>query len=214
MHKKIWISTITLLLTGFTASALIFIVPTHAEEINQAGQDALRFLDQTANKAGLTDRDPSGEARGDTPVLNVIGTIINVILGFVGIIFFIQLFWAGFRWMTSGGNEEVVNEAKKTIKSAVIGIVIIFSAFVITNFLLNKLAQLQSITPISSTPPSTETMKLCILKMTELESNCLGEMLQFSFGSTRNECSSYFNENELQDEGLILCSITWDGQSL
>ena len=109
---------------------------------SEAGSDALKFLDSTAKKAGLTSRDPGEEDFAESQVLGIVGNIINVVLGFVGIIFFILLFWAGIRWMTSGGNEEIVKEAKQTIKTSVIGIVVVFSAFLITNFVLRQIGEI------------------------------------------------------------------------
>jgi hypothetical protein len=213
--RRISIPTTLLLFTGFVLIAFVFSFPAHAAESSYmpAGQDALRYLDQTANIVGLSDQEPSSGSRGDSSVLNIIGTIINTILGFVGITFFIQIFWTGIRWMNSGGNDEVISQAKKTIKTAVIGITVIFSAFLITNFLLNKVAQIQDISPTAPHPPP-ETRKLCELNLSESDSNCFGEIIYRSFGSTRDQCIRYFTENELGDEGLILCSTTWDSQPL
>lgn len=109
---------------------------------SEAGADALKFLDATAVKGGLTGAVKPDDYSSESAVLSIIGNIVNVILGFVGIIFFVQLFYAGFRWMSSGGNEEVVTESRQTIKSAIIGIVVVFAAFVITNFTLNQVANI------------------------------------------------------------------------
>jgi hypothetical protein len=38
-------------------------------------------------------------------------------------------------WMTSGGNEERVKKAKQILIAAIIGLVIILSAYAITNFI-------------------------------------------------------------------------------
>ncbi|MBI2637140.1 MAG: hypothetical protein HYW81_03025 [Parcubacteria group bacterium] len=128
---------------------------------SEAGESALKFLDATAEKAGLKSGDV-GESSEDE-VLGIIGNIINVILGFVGIIFFIQLFWAGFRWMSSGGNEEVVTEARQTIKTAVIGMVVVFAAFVVTNFTLNQIGSItgQQARPTPPAAPSGPVLGIC-----------------------------------------------------
>lgn len=127
-------------LTAALAVALALIAPLHAQ--SPAARDILDFARDTAIKGGLAspgaqDRDPYDVAAG----------IINVILGFVGLIFFIQMFWAGFRWMTAGGNEEVIKESKATIKSAIIGVVIALLAFLITNFIFNQVQTVSSSTP-------------------------------------------------------------------
>lgn len=86
-------------------------------------------LDISASVAGL---------KSDTPptLAQVMGMIINAGLGLVGVIYLILIIYAGFQWMTAGGNEETVTKAKKRLVHATIGLVIVFMAFVITNFLV------------------------------------------------------------------------------
>ena len=118
---KVFIITAVLVLPVFATQ--------EAYAQSKAGNDALQFLDSAAEKSGLTAL--SGPNAGENATFKLIGNIINVILGFVGILFFVQLFYAGIRWMTSAGNEEVVKEAKSTVKTAVIGIVVVFLSFVV-----------------------------------------------------------------------------------
>ena len=72
-------------------------------------------------------------------VPNTIATIIKVLLGFLGMIFIILVIWAGYSWMTAGGNEEKVTKAKTTIYRAVIGLIIIVSAYAITHFVFGAI---------------------------------------------------------------------------
>ena len=65
--------------------------------------------------------------------------IIKNILGVLGIIFIIITLYAGFLWMTAGGNDEKVSEAKKWLTRSVIGLAIILSAYSITTFVINSL---------------------------------------------------------------------------
>jgi type IV secretion system pilin len=65
--------------------------------------------------------------------------IVNVLLGFLGILAIIIILWGGFRWLTSGGNEEKVGEAKKIITAGIIGLVIIFTAYAIASFVIQQL---------------------------------------------------------------------------
>ncbi len=76
-------------------------------------------------------------AQGDPRVL--VGRIIQIVLSFLGVIILGLIIYAGFIWMTSGGEEEKVSQAKKILKNAVIGLVITLSAWAITTFLLTKL---------------------------------------------------------------------------
>ncbi len=71
----------------------------------------------------------------------IIGQIINVALGFLGVVLLVYLLYGGFLWMTSGGSEDGVKKAQTMIKNAVIGLVIIVAAFAISNFVLTSLVQ-------------------------------------------------------------------------
>jgi hypothetical protein len=64
--------------------------------------------------------------------------IINTVLGLLGIITIVLILYAGFKWMTSAGNGEQVEEAQKIIKAAVLGLIIILSAYSITLFVFEK----------------------------------------------------------------------------
>ncbi len=64
----------------------------------------------------------------------VVALIIKVVLGFLGIIFLALLVFAGFTWMTSAGNEDRAKKARDQIITAVIGLVIIITAYAITSY--------------------------------------------------------------------------------
>lgn len=66
-------------------------------------------------------------------------SIVNVLLGFLGIIAIIVILWGGFRWMTAGGNEEKIDEAKKIITSGIIGLVIILISWTLVFFVVDQI---------------------------------------------------------------------------
>ena len=57
--------------------------------------------------------------------------IVNAALAFLGIIAVTFILYGGFKWMTSGGAPERVNDAKKILISAVIGLAIILFSFAV-----------------------------------------------------------------------------------
>lgn len=67
----------------------------------------------------------------------VIGNVISYVLGFAGIVLFILLLIGGFRYITSGGDPKAVEEAKKTLTSAIAGLIIILLAYVIMVLITN-----------------------------------------------------------------------------
>jgi hypothetical protein len=72
-------------------------------------------------------------------VPDIIKTIIQVFLSLLSMIFIILILYAGFNWMTAGGEEKKVEDAKATIQRAIIGLVIVIAAFAITYFVFNAL---------------------------------------------------------------------------
>lgn len=76
---------------------------------------------------------------GTNDIREGVMNVVNVLLGFLGILAIIIILWGGFRWMTSGGNEEKVGEAKKVITAGIIGLVIIFTAYALATFVISQL---------------------------------------------------------------------------
>jgi hypothetical protein len=69
----------------------------------------------------------------------VVIRIINIVLGVIGVVFVLLVIYAGYLWMTAGGNTDRVTKAKKILINAVTGLIIIFMAFAITTFIFNIL---------------------------------------------------------------------------
>jgi len=62
---------------------------------------------------------------------------INLWAVIIGILALVIILLGGFKWMTSGGNEEGVGSAKKTIAAGVVGLAIILFAYAIVAFIFN-----------------------------------------------------------------------------
>lgn len=76
---------------------------------------------------------------GHADIRFTVANIIVVALGLLGTVSVVLMLYAGFKWMTAGGNEENVKEAQNIIKYAVIGLAIILSAYAITRFVMSSL---------------------------------------------------------------------------
>lgn len=84
---------------------------------------------ETQDLLGLGNKDPREIAAG----------VINIMLGFLGIVAVVIILIGGFKWMTAGGNEDKTAEARKLITAGIIGLVIILAAFAIAKFVLDQL---------------------------------------------------------------------------
>lgn len=75
-----------------------------------------------------------------TDLVTVIGRIIYIFLGLLGVVLLVLLLYAGFLWMTSAGEADKIDTAKKIIRNAIIGLIIIASSWAITAFVINALS--------------------------------------------------------------------------
>ncbi|MBU0546288.1 hypothetical protein KKA13_03480 [Patescibacteria group bacterium] len=76
---------------------------------------------------------------GNRDIRETIAAVIRVALGLLGIVAVVIILIGGFTWMTAGGNDEKVEEAKKRIFQGVIGLAIILSAYALASFVINQL---------------------------------------------------------------------------
>jgi len=76
---------------------------------------------------------------GNTDPREMAANVVNVILGFLGIIAVILILAGGFMWMTAAGNEDKVGTAKKVMTAGVVGLVIVLAAFGIAKFVIGAL---------------------------------------------------------------------------
>ena len=90
-------------------------------------------LDAVAGQGGFE----TGTKAASVPT--IIGMVINVALGFLGVIFLGLMIMAGYNWMTANGNEEIVKKAKGTIKQVIIGLIVVISAWSIWGFIFTNL---------------------------------------------------------------------------
>ena len=78
---------------------------------------------------------------GQKDVRQTVADIIRVALSLLGIVALVIILIGGFKWMTAGGAEEKVTEARKMIFSGIIGLAVLLSAYAITRFVLSQLAK-------------------------------------------------------------------------
>lgn len=109
--------------------AINFLIPTLALADNYG-------LETAAQPAGLNDKTVFGGASSPS---ELIGKIINYALGFVGLIFFILILYAGLNWMTARGDSGKVDKSKDTLESALIGLAVIIAAYAIVNTVFKAL---------------------------------------------------------------------------
>ena len=72
----------------------------------------------------------------ETSAAGIAGVAVKTFLSILGVIFLILMLYGGYNWMIAHGEEQKVEKAKDTIRTAIIGLVIIIGSYAIWNFIL------------------------------------------------------------------------------
>lgn len=124
MLKKIGLILLSLLFAGMIIS------PAQAQ------------LKNANTFSGLAEKTFSGTFNTDVnvqkTVASSVGEIIGIALSFIGVILLVIMVYAGFLWLTAGGNDQQIDRAKKWIINSIIGMIIALSAYAISFFVINQ----------------------------------------------------------------------------
>jgi len=77
----------------------------------------------------------------ETQLYNTVGLIINIGLGLLGIIFLVIALYAGFTWMTAGGDSDKVTKARQWLTNSILGLIIILSAYAISSYVISAILE-------------------------------------------------------------------------
>lgn len=84
---------------------------------------------------------PLCPAKGPCDLPSIIGRVIRGLLGIVGTIALLMFVYGGFTWMTAGGEPEKIKKAKGILVWSTLGLVVIFSSYVIVNFIIEQVVK-------------------------------------------------------------------------
>lgn len=133
MQRARFFDTTTILLFAFWGVFFVYVlvllvVPEPAAAAT-AAEEALQTLSATNAEAGL----------GTSSLGSMIAKILRIFFGLLGVVALGLCLYAGFKWMTAQGDAKQVDDAKNILKNGVIGLIIIFSAFGISEFVMSKI---------------------------------------------------------------------------
>jgi hypothetical protein len=136
-----------LIATALTAGMLASVPVVAFAQLNPGNTG----LSAAAAGSGLTGGCSSADC-----IATVVGRIINVVIGFLGIVLLCLFLYAGFLWMTAQGDEKQVTKAKAILLQAIVGYFIIGTAYALTTFVLSNLATVTQPgeTPVTPTGPT------------------------------------------------------------
>lgn len=130
--KKLFISLVLMALMLVSSQAVL----ATESNLNRAINVGEIAIDEAFG--GGDSIDITGGDTGD-PFVYGLFQIINALLTFTGVIFFLILIYGGYLWMMARGNEEQLTRAKRITREVIIGIIIIILARIITEFILSQI---------------------------------------------------------------------------
>ena len=130
--------------TKFIVILILSFILIGSPVFSQGLKDAFTTTDPNADEEGKSGRATPlsivSYSAGYDPENNIdsmVGKMIFTALSLLGIIFLILLIYAGYLWMTASGNEQQVEKAKSMITAAMIGLIIVLSAYSILILLVH-----------------------------------------------------------------------------
>lgn len=139
-------------------------------------KNATGNLDKVAGLAGVK----------EGSVDSVAGTVINTALTLVGLIFLVLMVYAGYLWMTAQGESEQIEKSKKIITAAIIGLVIVMSAYAITVLITGRFSSEGIVDCSAATEAGCVSVNECQWVETVTPATC-------RLGTTASSCLNQFN---------------------
>lgn len=110
---------------------------------NSPAADINKQLDVAGGRTGLKNQDPR----------QTVAYLIYVSLTLLGMVFVSLIVYAGFLWLTAGGEEDKIKTAKGLITNGIIGIAIVLSAYGISRLVFNYLLK-ATVNPLNDYYPA------------------------------------------------------------
>ncbi len=111
----------------FASTGFVMAQNTVSKDMMFGGDDTGGALEVNKEMGGLTTSDPR----------IIIARVINILFGFLGIVAVSLITYAGWKWMSSQGDAGKIDDAKKLLRNAIVGLVIILASFAIVSFVLS-----------------------------------------------------------------------------
>ena len=127
MTSKIYTIYLSIAAVGLLA------LPAHAASLFDRAKGPLGKMIDQAYGGGKS------VAVNENTFVGFLVIVLNQLITFIGVIFFLLLIYAGYLWMTARGNDEQVSKAKKITRETVIGLIIVLLARLLTEFILSQI---------------------------------------------------------------------------
>lgn len=96
-------------------------------------------LSEAAAQGGYTVNQSCAQDPGGC-IPQIIGQLVNALLGIFGALFLVLIMYGGVQYMLSQGDESKVKSAKQTIVNAVIGMIVVAVSYAIASYVVTAIS--------------------------------------------------------------------------
>ena len=82
-----------------------------------------------------------GEGNDSAEVQDIVANVVQIILSLTGLVFIVLIIYGGYMWGTARGNTDKVDTGRKLIFEAIIGVIIVFGAYILTAFVIQSVGE-------------------------------------------------------------------------
>lgn len=97
-------------------------LPSEEETPDALYGSFLNSIYKTANKSGY-------QTGSGTTLADVITSVTQAFIGFLGVISTLLIIYAGYLWMTAGGDDSKIEKSKNIIKQVIVGFIVLSLAY-------------------------------------------------------------------------------------
>ncbi len=112
-------------------SIVVFFTTSYARAADNLG-GAGNLLQRAGNRA-------YGVSAAPENLAGRVGQLIGIALSLFGTIFFVLMIYGGWKWMMARGDATESKKAKEILTDAVIGLIIVMAAYLVSNFVVDKI---------------------------------------------------------------------------
>lgn len=132
-----------------------------------------------------------------TDISSVIGSVAGILSSLAGTFFFILMVYAGIRWMSARGEESQIEDARRTVVAAIIGLVVTASAYGISLFITTSILTSGGSTPgqapgsVMGEDGEIESIGCCLVQVKQDDNNILTVARWTGFPELELDCLNY-----------------------
>lgn len=133
--------TVSLMVGVLVGGVAVLAIPAQSAHAQEPNPNLCRGVLATGEDGSGQDCSALTAEEGQKGLTKVIKNILNIFSFVVGAISVIMIIIGGFRYITSGGDQKGVGDAKNTILYAIVGLVIVLFAQVIVKYVIGSLTK-------------------------------------------------------------------------